>query len=91
MGSQFKNRNQDSIDEKARMKIKQQCKLLAEACLAACGPAQKLKSQGGKYRQQTRRRLPREEQNTDNRKHNQYKANAQSNDVAIWYGMIMSY
>ena len=46
--------------------------MLAEACLAARGPAQKPEPQGRKYRQQTRRRLPREEQNIDNRKHDQY-------------------
>ena len=50
------------------MKTKQSCNRIAEACLAARGPAQKLESQGWKYRKQTRRRLPREEQNTDNRK-----------------------
>ena len=46
--------------------------MLAEACLAARGLARKLEPQYRRYRQQARRRLPREEQNTDNRKHNQY-------------------
>ena len=65
MGSQFKNRKLASIYQKARMKTKQPCNMLAKSCLAARGPAQKLESQARTYRQQTRRRLPREEQNKD--------------------------
>ena len=67
------------------MKTKQSCNRLAEACLAARGPAQKLESQGWKYLQQTRRRLHREEQNTDNG--NIIKTKQMRKQLMLQYGM----